>query len=63
MNSSLIDDDDKDLASLITRRQTIVRPSAPKCSNCKLTVYVAEEVRAENKVYHKNCFKCGKLFE
>lgn len=55
-----------DLNSLLTRRQPKFVPQAPKCAKCDKNVYMAEEVRAANKTFHKLCFKCtlcNKLLE
>ncbi len=52
---------DSDLDSLLTRKQRIVIPSAPKCPKCNKSVFKAEEVRAANQIFHKLCFKCSKL--
>lgn len=30
-----------------------------KCFACKKTVYTVERLKADDKVYHKNCFKCS----
>jgi hypothetical protein len=57
---------DAELADLLTRRKTVITTQAPKCAKCDKRVYMAEEVRAANKVYHKLCFKCtscNKLLE
>lgn len=29
-----------------------------KCKACEKTVYVVDELTADNKVYHKACFRC-----
>ena len=37
----------------------MTRMSSNKCDVCGKTVYLMEERRAINKVYHISCFKCG----
>lgn len=29
-----------------------------KCKACEKTVYLVDELTADNKVYHKACFRC-----
>lgn len=50
---------DVELAGLLTRKQPIVIPSAPKCAKCTKSVYKAEETRGANQIFHKLCFKCA----
>jgi len=33
--------------------------STGRCQVCQKTVYAMEKLSAENKVFHKNCFKCS----
>ena len=30
----------------------------PKCKACDKTVYLVDKLTADNKVYHKACFRC-----
>ena len=34
-------------------------PSAPKCTVCDKSVYLTEQIKADEKVYHKGCFRCS----
>jgi cysteine/glycine-rich protein len=49
---------DPDLAELLKRRKAVITTQAPTCAKCNKRVYMAEEVRAANKTFHKLCFKC-----
>ena len=57
---------DPELSGLLTRKKPKFTPQAPKCAKCAKNVYMAEELRAANKTFHKLCFKCtlcNKLLE
>jgi len=57
---------DPELSGLLTRKNPKFTPQAPKCAKCAKNVYMAEELRAANKTFHKLCFKCtlcNKLLE
>ncbi|KAL7321422.1 hypothetical protein PS15m_001185 [Mucor circinelloides] len=32
--------------------------SSDNCASCSRKVYVIEKVEANNRIYHKHCFKC-----
>lgn len=38
------------------------RFDSPKCPLCGNNVYFAEEIRAMNRAFHKQCFKCCKFY-
>ena len=57
---------DPELSGLLMRKNPKFTPQAPKCAKCNKNVYMAEELRAANKTFHKLCFKCtlcSKLLE
>jgi hypothetical protein len=59
INANLRPSYDPELADLLTRRKPVIMTQAPTCATCNKRVYMAEEVRAANKTYHKLCFKCS----
>jgi hypothetical protein len=39
-------------------RRASLSSSTNKCSVCGKSVYAMEELKADEKIYHKNCFRC-----